>query len=81
MTTVRRLFDIPYRQKELFPTSESLTGKVDGKWRSWSSAELVSRAEEFALGLIDMGLNRGDTIGVISANRPEWNISDIGMLR
>src|SRR4051794_34172388 len=41
----------------------------------WSYRELVERAEAFAAGLLALGLERGDRIGIWSLNNAEWVIT------
>ena len=38
----------------------------------WSYAELVRQAEAFAAGLLALGLQRGDRLGIWSLNNAEW---------
>jgi len=38
----------------------------------WTYAELVARAEAFAAGLLALGLERGDRVGIWSLNNAEW---------
>ena len=38
----------------------------------WTYAELVARAEAFAAGLLALGLQRGDRVGIWSLNNAEW---------
>jgi long-chain acyl-CoA synthetase len=57
-----------------------LMHKVNGAYRGLSFAEVRLRVEEFALGLAALGVERGDRIGIISENRPEWVIADLGTL-
>ena len=38
----------------------------------WTYRELVERAEAFAAGLLALGLERGDRIGIWSLNNAEW---------
>lgn len=38
----------------------------------WTYAELVRRAEAFAAGLLALGLERGDRLGIWSLNNAEW---------
>jgi fatty-acyl-CoA synthase len=38
----------------------------------WSYAELAARAEAFAAGLLALGLERGDRLGIWSLNNAEW---------
>lgn len=79
MVTIRRIFDIPQRQKELFSKPDSLLSKTNGNWVPISTDEFIETADKFGLGLINLGLKKGDKVAIISANRPEWNIVDIGM--
>jgi fatty-acyl-CoA synthase len=41
----------------------------------WSYRELVERAEAFAAGLLALGLERGDRIGIWSLNNAEWVVT------
>ena len=41
----------------------------------WTYAELVRRAEAFAAGLLALGLNRGDRVGIWSLNNAEWVVA------
>jgi long-chain acyl-CoA synthetase len=81
MITVRRIFDIPVSQKEKFPKNDCLVSKMNGKWIPYSTEKFLEEADNFSLGLLMRGLQKGDTAAIISANRPEWNIADIGMLQ
>jgi long-chain acyl-CoA synthetase len=46
-----------------------------------STAEFVAKSEKLACGLIDMGLQPGERVGIISANnRSEWNLCDQAIL-
>ncbi len=81
MSTITRLFDIPYRQKKLFPKKDCLASKVNGVWKVYSIDEFISISETFAKGLLAVGFTKGDSIGIISGNRPEWNFTDLGMLQ
>ena len=40
----------------------------------WSYAELAARADAFAAGLLALGLERGDRLGIWSLNNAEWVI-------
>lgn len=81
MANVTRIFDIPRRQQELFATKNSLLAKIDGSWKAWSTDDFINSANDFSKGLLELGLKAGDCIALISPNRPEWNIADIGMLQ
>ena len=58
----------------------SLMQKVAGEFEGFSYAEFGERVKNFALGLASLGITHGDRVALISENRPEWAISDFGML-
>lgn len=76
---VKRLFDIPYYQLEQFPQQDALCDKIDGEWRKTSTAEYLKKANAISRGLLKLGIEPGDKIAMISNNRSEWNICDIGL--
>ena len=78
---VTRLFDIIRYQQKHFPQAICFADKVDGSWKSRSTEEMISEANRFSRGLLAMGIQPGDKIAMISNNRSEWNIADIGMLQ
>ncbi len=52
----------------------------DGAWRDWSYAEVGRRCEAIAGGLAALGLEIGERVGILSDNRPEWALADLGSL-
>ena len=44
--------------------------KEFGIWQSWSWAETASEIESLALGLLSLGLSRGNHVAIIGRNRP-----------
>ncbi len=52
----------------------------DGRFQPTSYAELLEHVATFAAGLLELGLRRGDQIGLISDNRREWLISDLAII-
>ncbi|NQY66218.1 MAG: AMP-binding protein, partial [Flavobacteriales bacterium] len=76
-----RLFDILTYQADKFPQEVSLAGKENGSWRTYSTQEFIDTSNKFGLGLLKLGIKPGDKVAMISNNRPEWNIIDIGILQ
>ncbi|MFQ6083654.1 MAG: AMP-dependent synthetase/ligase [Candidatus Aminicenantia bacterium] len=54
--------------------------KEKGKYTSISTEEFRNRVEELSLGLIELGLGKGDKVVLLSETRPEWIISDLAIL-
>jgi long-chain acyl-CoA synthetase len=77
--------DEPQTLAELFlqaaakhPREDALNYKKDGEWLAISSAEMIARAENIALGLYALGVRRGMRAALIAANSPEWTLTDAG---
>lgn len=77
---IKRLFDIPYYQLEKFPKEDSLCAKINGTWVKTSTKQFIDKGYQISKALVAMGLNEGDKVAIISNNRPEWNITDIGIM-
>ncbi|MBO2011980.1 AMP-dependent synthetase/ligase [Hymenobacter negativus] len=76
---VRRAFDILAHQIAESPKKDALASKIDGQWVPISSQELQDQANRVSLGLVSLGLKRGDKVAIISMNRPEWMLADFGI--
>lgn len=82
MNAPTRLFDFPRYQLENNALTNSLANKINGEWQEISTREYVDKADQIARAIIDMGIEPGDKIALISAtNRWEWNVMDIGILQ
>ena len=58
----------------------ALSHKVDKEYQDISYATLAGRIKDFCLGLIELGLQKGDRVALLSENRPEWAITDLAIL-
>ena len=54
--------------------------KLDTEWHTISWAETARRVAGLAKNLKAMGLNKGDRVTLVSENRPEWCIADLGIM-
>jgi long-chain acyl-CoA synthetase len=77
---VRTLCDIFYRSVDTFRKAEHLKYKKDGVWHGISSDEFRKAVEELSMGLRALGVEKGDKVALLSENRPEWAIVDLGTL-
>ena len=59
------------------PDEIALREKDFGLWRSFTWADYHARVRDFALGLHDLGLGRGDVVALIGDNRPDWVAGEI----
>lgn len=83
---MERLFDLVSKQAAGRPGSVMLASKINGAWQTISCKEAMQQAEAFADGLLSFSIKneilepeQQEKIAMISPNRPEWVIADIGV--
>ncbi|MCF6342111.1 MAG: AMP-binding protein, partial [Bacteroidales bacterium] len=79
MAKITRTFDVLTNAEENFNRDIALSVKRNGKWENFSTADYRKNVDEFSLGLLAMGYEKGDKIATVTNNRPEWNFIDFGM--
>jgi long-chain acyl-CoA synthetase len=57
-----------------------LWAKREGEWRPTSWAEAARQVASLAASLKRIGLQPGDRVCLVSENRPEWLIADLGIM-
>ncbi len=55
----------------------ALREKEFGIWQSVTWQQYLEHVRDFSLGLISLGLNPGETLGIICGNRPEWLYAEL----
>ncbi|MFD5146065.1 AMP-binding protein [Streptomyces sp. NPDC058401] len=55
-----------------FPGRDALVDMASG--RRWTYAEFAADVDALALGLLDLGIVKGDRVGIWAPNRPEWTM-------
>ena len=53
--------------------------KVDGEWRELTYEQVGAAIEEVALGLIELGIESGDRVAILSDTRLEWTLASYGI--
>ncbi len=79
--TITRVFDLLQYNLEKFPKDEFISGKVKGVWVKYSTQKFSDTVDLLSKGLISIGMGKGSRIGVMSHNRPEWNLTDFGIMQ
>ncbi|MER3434659.1 MAG: long-chain fatty acid--CoA ligase [Leptolyngbya sp. ERB_1_1] len=64
----------------LHPNATALNQWTEAGWRSLSNQAFRIKAETLALGLLDLGLVRGDCVGVLMQSDVNFAIADMGCL-
>ena len=67
------------RNAASFGSLAAFREKEFGIWQTWSWAKALEEAENFALGLIELGIQPGDFVAVLGRNRPDLYISMIAI--
>ncbi|QDM22980.1 long-chain fatty acid--CoA ligase [Tardiphaga sp. vice154] len=58
-------------------TDIALREKDFGLWRVFTWDDYQARVRDFALGMVELGIARGDVVGIIGDNRPDWVSAEI----
>ncbi|MFN8437696.1 MAG: long-chain fatty acid--CoA ligase [Cytophagales bacterium] len=73
---VTRVFDLLDHQIYNSPKEDALSTKINGSWQKYTTAEWKEISTQMALGFLELGIQKGDRIAIVSFNRPEWNFAD-----
>lgn len=77
---VQTLADLPFHIMGRYP-SPLCIGRCSGaEIVGLSSQELFERVRDLALGFGALGMARGDRVAISAESRPEWVLSDLGVL-
>jgi long-chain acyl-CoA synthetase len=55
----------------------ALREKEFGIWQSFTWQQYRDRVRDLSLGLLELGMQRGDKVAIIGDNRPEWVYSEL----
>lgn len=64
---------------ENVPDEVAMRQKDFGIWRETTWRQYRDQTHAIAAGLIDLGLRHGEHVGIISENRQEWIVSQLGI--
>lgn len=79
---VTRIFDLLDNYLEQYPQQEAaLAYKRGGQWRRYSIQEYVELTNLISYGMLQLGIQRGDNVGIVSGNRPQWNMLDMAIMQ
>jgi long-chain acyl-CoA synthetase len=54
---------------------------VGKEWVTYSPQDYIEKVNKVSYALIHLGIKKGDKVGIIAANRPEWNMLDMGIMQ
>ena len=76
----RSLVELFFEQADRRADKPFVWSKVDGTYRSQSWREVAEQVARLAGGLKELGVQPGDRVTLVSENRPEWLIADLGIM-
>jgi len=73
---------LSYFQKHVkeHPDRVAIRHKDYGIWHDVTWAQYGEKVRQMAMGLISLGLKKGECVSIISENRPEWVYADFGIM-
>ncbi|HEY6531889.1 MAG TPA: long-chain fatty acid--CoA ligase [Acidimicrobiales bacterium] len=79
-TPGRTIVETFWQNAERYGPRPALRRRAGHEWETLTWEDYAARVSDVAAGLIRLGLAAGDTVGVLSGNRREWHIADLGIL-
>lgn len=76
-----RLFDLLQNLQNKPHIPDALAGKVNGQWVKYSTDDYLQNVAHLSYAFLELGIEPGEKIGLISTNRPEWNFVDYACLQ
>jgi long-chain acyl-CoA synthetase len=76
---ITRTIDLLSYQLATYPQPDCLAAKVNGQWEKYSTQDVQDYANKISLGLLKLGVGKNDKVAIISFNRPEWVLTDLGI--
>ena len=79
-TNSKTLADLLPRAAEIYGAAPAVRYKEDGAWASRSFEQVLETVRSLSLGLIDLGVEKGDKVSILANTRPEWTYFDFAAL-
>jgi long-chain acyl-CoA synthetase len=78
-TGSRTIADLARRAAEKHGDRVAVRFKRDGAWHDKTFAEVYAIVSEIGRGLVDLGLEPGERVGLLANTRPEWTYADFAI--
>ncbi|MDA3891765.1 MAG: AMP-binding protein [Salinivirgaceae bacterium] len=77
MKTIIQLFE---ENVEKYPNNPLLMQKIKDKYEETTYSEAKNNIENYAAGLLHLGINKGDRLALLSEGRNDWVYSELAIL-
>jgi len=79
-TDAQTLADLLPRAAQRYGDAPAIRFKASGAWVDRSFNEVLETVRALSLGLIDLGVEKGDKVSILAHTRPEWTYFDFAAL-
>jgi long-chain acyl-CoA synthetase len=76
---VQTIPDLVFKKTAGYNKPDCLMVKKGGVYTNISAAEVIANVEAVGSALLSWGVQKGDRIGLLAENRPEWVYADLGI--
>jgi long-chain acyl-CoA synthetase len=80
MEVGRTLVDLFFDRVTRWSHRRALRYMDGGVWRAISWADYGDAVREVAAGLMALGIESGDRVGILAGNQPRWHMADVGIV-
>lgn len=63
-----------------YQNPKAFNSRENDQWKSISTQEFVQLVKYLTLGLHDLGLKKGDRVGILAYSSPQWAIADMAIM-
>ena len=82
MAEITRIFDLLDKYRNEFSSKQDLFScKREQVWKYFSARNYIDFSAQLSLGLLSLGIKKGDRIATIMVNCPEWNFFDMAIMQ
>ncbi len=76
----QHLAALAFQSAQTYGDEIAMRVQRDGRWQSTTYREMGDAVRAIARGLLALGLQPGDRVGIFAENRPEWALVDFAIL-
>jgi long-chain acyl-CoA synthetase len=74
------LVDLFFDRVERWSDRPALRYSDNGAWRAITWGDYGRAVRESAAGLVSLGMESGDRVGILAGNQPRWHMADVGIM-
>src|SRR6059036_2486657 len=79
-TNSNTVADLLPRAAEMYGSAVAVKYKEGDQWVSRTFSEVIETVRPLAMGLVELGVRKGDRVSILGNTRPEWTYFDFAAL-